>query len=912
MKKISRPLYRLMLSIILGFGFFSLTHPGAAQTPAPTPSPTPVSDTGDQALSINLALADWGYEDVVLTGPYGYAAYDIGLPLHWKILPGGLITLEVNYVNTERARLVSPQTGTGFVTYFAIANIQVQLNEVLIYQANLTEPGPHTLSIPIPDVWPQRISERDRLEVFFHVYGPCENTQFSSLTVFKESTINLYYVPDPLALDLASYPSPFFQRTFLPNAVLIALPENATQSTIEAGLAIASGLGNLSNNRVAITTTTTLDQPPGLPFSENGIIIGTPEDNKLIASLNENDELRASLHPRRYELTISGPGAAEPTSSLTYKIQVMNPESQPADDLSLRVELPPGVVEYTCEPDCQQVDNQVLWETGSLAPAATADYTLTFDAPQTTDPGSIFITAELLQGEEVVNVSTLQTRLATGVEPNTQVTQPPSDVFFVQDGRAIAETDGVIQLLPSPWQADKALLIVSGLTDEAVLKAGRAIGMTPSFPGMIGKTAFVQDLLPSGETVQEQSLDVTLAELGYRDITVSGTGLREIYYSFDLPLGWSFTNEAYVRLLFSHSPLLDPDRSAITLFFNTTPIASVALDESNATTGELIGPLPANSSRPGRANTLLVRVQLMLPDPCADPESSESWLRIDSQSSLHLAHSEKDLANYLKLDFWPLPFIAKPNLGDVLLSLPEKPSDLELTQAMRISSYLAASTAQDSFQPAASLGDLSDTDKSSHHLIVIGRPTRNPVLQAANEFLPQPFWTGTDGIQQMIDKVVFRLSENIDLGYLQFIQSPWSAEHALLAVTGTSDGGVEQAANFLVDADQNWQLQGDLVLVKHGKALISNLGNFTLQGQLTEIATILPEASVIGTATPTPAQTPVPPAQAAQTTSNQTAFNPQRFPYLVPLVIGGGLLAILIILMVYFFQSRKSKDHRES
>jgi hypothetical protein len=40
-----------------------------------------VPDTGDQGFTINLALADWGYEDVVLNGPYGYAAYDIGLPL---------------------------------------------------------------------------------------------------------------------------------------------------------------------------------------------------------------------------------------------------------------------------------------------------------------------------------------------------------------------------------------------------------------------------------------------------------------------------------------------------------------------------------------------------------------------------------------------------------------------------------------------------------------------------------------------------------------------------------------------------------------------------------------------------------------------------------------------------------------
>jgi Bacterial cellulose synthase subunit len=911
MKKLTRTIYRLSLSLILAISFLSLTNPGAAQTPTPTPPTTPVPETGDQAPSINLALSDWGYEDVLLNGPYGYASYDIGLPQHWKMQSGSSISLELNYVYTERTRLVSPASGAGVETYIAIANIWVRLNEILIYQTNLTEQGPHTLTFPIPDTWPERISERDRLEVFFHVYGPCENTQYSSLTIFKESNLNLNYVTDPLSLVLATYPSPFFQRTFLPNAVLIALPENATKPLVEAGLSIASGLGNLSNDRVVITTTSTLDQNPGIPFSENGIIIGTPDNSKLLAYLNDNYELRAPFRTRQYELTISGPDVATPASSLTYQIQAKNSEPEPAGDISLRVELPQGIGEFTCEPDCQKVDNQATWDTGSLAPAAIADYTITFNAPETNDSEPIYVTAELLQEQSAINVSTLQTRLETGVESKSQVSQPPSDFFFLQDGHAVAETDGVIQLLPSPWQPDKALLIVSGLTDEAVLKAGRAVGMLPSFPGMVGQTAFVQNLRPSGEPLHEQTLDVTLAELGYQDITITGTGLKEIYYNFDLPLGWAFTNEAYVRLLFTHSPLLDPERSAITLFFNTTPIASVALDERNATAGELVGPLPANSSRPGRANTLLVRIQLMLPDPCADPESSESWLRIDSQSSLHLAHSEKSFANYMNLEFWPLPFIANSNLSDVLFALPENPSDIEYTQAVRISSYLGASTAQDNFQPSASLGVPSDLDRSSHHLITVGRPTRNPLLQAANEYLPQPFWLGTDGIQQKIDDVVFHLPDNIDLGYLQFIPSPWSAEHALLAVTGTSDVGVEQAASFLVDSEQNWQLQGDLVLLKAGKAMIANLGDFTLQGQLTEIATLLPEATVVGTATPTPRQTPVAPTLAAETTSDESTFYPQRFPYLVPLVVGGGILAILVIMIVSYIQSRKSRDRKE-
>ena len=82
------------------------------------------------------------------------------------------------------------------------------------------------------------------------------------------------------------------------------------------------------------------------------------------------------------------------------------------------------------------------------------------------------------------------------------------------------------------------------------------------------------------------------ADLGYEDRTIKGLGIQDTHYRFQIPLNWALTPGAKARLLFSHSPLLDPSRSSITLLLNNTPIASTALDQNNAVSGELEALIP--------------------------------------------------------------------------------------------------------------------------------------------------------------------------------------------------------------------------------------------------------------------------------------------------------------------------------
>jgi hypothetical protein len=220
--------------------------------------------------------------------------------------------------------------------------------------------------------------------------------------------------------------------------------------------------------------------------------------------------------------------------------------------------------------------------------------------------------------------------------------------------------------------------------------------------------------------------------------------------------------------------------------------------------------------------------------------------------------------------------------------------------------YLGSESDGNNFQPAALLGYPDNVDLSAFHLILTGRPTRNVLLQEVNGALPQPFVTGTDTIQSQIDKVVFRLPDDLDLGYLQLITSNWSQDHALLALTGTSDLGLGWATQMISDPEKNDQLSGNLALAPNDLELhVTDTRELPTGGKVAAVTTAIPEAVIMGTATPTP----IPPTRTPDPSLASEAANPPspgipEPPEWVSYVVGSGIGLIVIILGIAYWQSR--------
>lgn len=156
-----------------------------------------------------------------------------------------------------------------------------------------------------------------------------------------------------------------------------------------------------------------------------------------------------------------------------------------------------------------------------------------------------------------------------------------------------------------------------------------------------------------------QDKAIRFAELGYGDRTARGIDAVLDYY-FPIPTGLRPASDGQLMLRFSHSPLLRPDRSTISVALNGRSLASARLTPENAADGILVVPLPVAGFRgPG----LFVQVQIhmrLTNDACEEVQNPALWTVVSGDSTLQLdlqPVTEGTLADLAAL-FAPLPLSA--------------------------------------------------------------------------------------------------------------------------------------------------------------------------------------------------------------------------------------------------------------
>jgi hypothetical protein len=329
----------------------------------------------------------------------------------------------------------------------------------------------------------------------------------------------------------------------------------------------------------------------------------------------------------------------------------------------------------------------------------------------------------------------------------------------------------------------------------------------------------------------------------------------------------------------------------LTAILNREPLGSAAFTEETAGRGRLKANLGDASVRPGQNNRLTLEVKASMPGICVDDD--QAWVLIQDESQISLAHLT-DAGVRLDLDRFPYPFHLDPMLKDVLLALPDAPTDRELATAFQTAAMLGDAASGNTILPViARSSDLPAEDMVRYHVIAIGRPSRNTVIQQVNDQLPQPFIPGTDEIEQRIDDVVLRLSAGTELGYLQLMVSPWDESHALLAITGTTDGSIAWARRTL--QNHPFGFRGNLVLVRADSMNAIDTRELLRGSVAASVATAVPEmapvaskssatsTAAVQSAGQTPGSSPAP----------QSPGRPQtgRPAWLVPLLaVNGGLV----------------------
>lgn len=377
----------------------------------------------------------------------------------------------------------------------------------------------------------------------------------------------------------------------------------------------------------------------------------------------------------------------------------------------------------------------------------------------------------------------------------------------------VNENDGIMQMSVSPWNPARVLMLISGNTEQALVKASAIFGSDNIFTSGRPDLVIISDV--NKNTAVASVPDTRLfSDLGYGNFTLGDSGGQYMSYSFYASSEQASSTGAYIELVTTRSNLLDYNRTGVSLLLNNELISSLNFSsETEQISTTRISLLP-NVLR--RGNNLLEVVSDLRPkDSCYARELQSNWITISESSVIHTPSNSQavNLTRNINLDNFPYLFLTEDNLGDVAFVLP-KGDPISWRQASEIAYFLGNNGNIVISDLVVAYGDdLSEEILKERSLIIVGRASTLPIISQFNESLPAPFEPGGDEAIQPAMLVNYRLLPGVSVGYLQLLPSPWNSERAILTVTGNTVNGIPMAAAALLTGGPASNLQGNFAII---------------------------------------------------------------------------------------------------
>jgi hypothetical protein len=456
------------------------------------------------------------------------------------------------------------------------------------------------------------------------------------------------------------------------------------------------------------------------------------------------------------------------------------------------------------------------------------------------------------------------------------------------------ENDGILQMVVSPWNKERAVLLVSGNTDEGIIKAGQAV----KYGTILTTTANDIAMVESYRTAASAPLaatDRTFLELGYEDRNMRSTGTNYAYYQFYIPPGQTVSSDAYLDLFFSNSALLSFDNSGMTVILNGRVISSLQFSESTTQLSEVQVSLPPSAFIQG-TNELQIQVQLIPYDSCTDLTNFiSSWATIFSDSSLHLplVTDTTSAADNLNLSGFPENLAVGDVQGNITFVLP--PNAPQVWQTAAAVAFTMGDKLDDALSQVSVQfeNDLDKAELATNNVVLLGKPSQLPVIYDWSDALPAPFSSGSEVPYDPASRIVYRVVEGSTVGYLELFSSPWASDKSVLLVSGNSEDGVALAGSALGGGDLRGSLAGNFAIVSSGQ-IVSLDSRYPVDSQL------------LAAGGETAVQQPA--AQAAQPSEVQKANR----AWMVPAILLITLLTVAVILLKLMpVLKKEKKDNSE-
>jgi hypothetical protein len=381
---------------------------------------------------------------------------------------------------------------------------------------------------------------------------------------------------------------------------------------------------------------------------------------------------------------------------------------------------------------------------------------------------------------------------------------------------------GVLEMVASPWSPERVVLVVSGNTDEAIIKASQALSTGVIRPNRTPNLALI-DRVQDISTRSSVPVDQTLADLGYDDVVFDGRGESFETFQFYVPIGLTVTTEAFVELSLNHTTLMNYDQSGVFVLLNDQPIGSIRLSDTtaNQSNNRIRVGIPPSAVKTG-INNLQVVALLYPVDECGDPNQDGLFVTLWSDESrlfLPLITLPANL-NYLPdLSAYPAPFTQSASLSTTAFVVQNDNPD-SWRHALAIASDLGAITDGVIMNPVLFYADnIPVEERSNYNFLVVGAPSKLPLIAELNDQLPAGFAEGSDMATEMDLQVIYKITAETPVGYLELLESPWNQSNVVVAVLGNLPQGITWAKNALIVEDLRERLTGNFVVVNNTQTL---------------------------------------------------------------------------------------------
>lgn len=317
-------------------------------------------------------------------------------------------------------------------------------------------------------------------------------------------------------------------------------------------------------------------------------------------------------------------------------------------------------------------------------------------------------------------------------------------------------------------------------------------------------TLFALSLFPMSTQagkVDEVEHVLTFEELGYRLDRKANGIVSQLKYDFAIPRTWEPAKPT-LHLHFSHSSLLLPDLSGMTVYYNDIPLMDVQLVAQNERDSWLEIPVPATALKSGQHNLKIAFSQRLSKDRCDDGAAPGLWSIIHKDSTITF---ETSSSASLDLAWFPEPFSIHGRKAvqavDLTVSLPAEPNESELQAAGLLMAKLGQMAGVRELDLSVEMGKIP----AKGPVFVVAQASQALDLLQDEPELPlrlikEGFLT-PDSIIVAEDEGVIQLSERAD-------------GSGLLLLSGESETGLHRAALAIADNNSLNLMSGQYTIVK--------------------------------------------------------------------------------------------------